>query len=98
MIKWLMAVGLVLGVAAPILAQTGKSPFLVPDPYSSPTPQWNKNQLRQPETQEQARKRWEREDRERFGFEQSNPSDKPGFEPSRPQQQQPKPNPDRRSR
>jgi hypothetical protein len=91
-----MILGLTFVPAAPVLAQTSGSPFLEPDPYSSRTPQLNKNQPRQPETQEQARKRWDREDREPFRFEQSNPSYKRGFEPSRPPQS--KPNPDRRSR
>jgi hypothetical protein len=96
MIRWLVALSLVLAPAVPAFAQTGGNPFLDPNPYTRRPPQWNQDQPRQPETPEQARQRWEREDRERFRFEKPTPTHKPGFEPSRPQP--PMPTPDRRSR
>ena len=93
MIRWLIALGLVLAQVAAVFAQAGNP---LPDTDDSKRPrdfsrdrQWNQwNQPKQPETQEQARERWEREHRSRFEL-QPNPSYKPGSEPPRPQQQPP---------
>ena len=91
MIRFFMALGLVLAHVGPIFAQPSASPLTPPPDPNSSTRDWQREPREgweRRETPAQTRQRLEREGEYRSPLEpKSNPTFKPGFEPARPQQQ-----------